>query len=126
MVIRSTTARRCQGALTTDLLVAISILLLTIGPVLVSFLSEQRLARAYYHRAVAMEIVDGELEVLAAGGWRAFTVGSHLYRPRAETVSSLPPGRFLLTLAEDRVRLEWIPEQRRRGGLVVREARLER
>jgi hypothetical protein len=86
-----------------------------------AFLEEQKLARAYYNQAIAMEIVDGEMEVLAAGEWRVFKPGSQDYQVRAEAAKNLPPGRFVLTIQEPRVKLEWRPEQEGKGGAVRRE-----
>jgi len=125
MVIR--TARlgaRQLGFLTTELLVAMALLVSALLPVAYSIASERRLARAYYQRAVAMEIVDGEIEVLAAGEWRAFTPGTHEYHVQAGSMTNLPPGHFLLTVQNDKVRLEWQPAVKMHGGAVVREARV--
>ena len=36
--------------------------------------------------------------------------------------TNLPPGRFLLTIAGNHVRLEWRPAWKHSGGTVVREA----
>ena len=79
------------------------------------------LLRTYYRDAVAMEILDGEAEVLAAGGWRNFTEGRHELKPTANAARNLPAGRFLLTREAQRVRLEWQPE---RGRKMAREIKL--
>jgi len=76
-------------------------------------------------RAVAMEIVDGEMEVLAAGEWRAYPAGSHDYQVRAGALTNLPPGRFLLTIQPPKVRLEWRPQAKDNGGAIMREAVLK-
>ena len=57
-----------------------SILAVAMIPLTYSFVQEQKLCRAYYYRAVVMEILDGELEVLVAGEWRSFKEGSQAYR----------------------------------------------
>lgn len=68
MVILPTIRRTRQGAmLTTEMVVALCILVLTILPMAFAIWHENRLLKAYYYRALAMEIVDGEMEVLAAG-----------------------------------------------------------
>ena len=72
--------RRQRGSLMVELLVALAFLVGVLFPLAYSFVSERRLARAYYQRAVAMEIVDGEMEALLAGQWRAFPPGTHDYR----------------------------------------------
>ena len=107
-----------------ELLVAIALLLGALLPLAYSIATEKRLARAQYQRAVAMEIVDGELEVLLAGGFRGFTNGTQPYLIRAAAASNLGPGQFLLTLQPGKVRLEWRPALKHVGGPVIREAKL--
>jgi hypothetical protein len=123
MVIASQPGRRLRtrGSLSVELTVAVGILVAAVLPLSVSFVREQRMARGLYHRAVALEIVDGEMEALVAGEWRAFTPGRQPYPVRAEAAKNLPPGAFILTLTHDRARLEWVPETRGVGGAVARE-----
>jgi hypothetical protein len=94
-------------------------------PIAYSFDAEKRAARATYDHAIAMEIVDGEMEVLLAGEWHAFPPGTHPYSVKAESLTNLPPGQFTLTLQTNKIRLEWKPSMTRRGGPVVREATLK-
>ena len=110
------------GSLMIELLVAMALLTGALLPVAYSITSEKRYARACYQRAVAMEIVDGEMETLVAGEWRAFNPGQSEYKVNAGSATNLPPGRFLLTVQEKKVRLEWIPTVKQHGGAVVREA----
>lgn len=121
----ATRAGRQRGSLMTDLLFAVSILLIAFFPLALSFLGDQRLARAYYHRALATEIVDGEMEVLAAGEWRSFPRGVQAYEPPGTVRTNLPPGRFELTVGTDTVRLSWTPARHDSGGPVVREVKLK-
>jgi hypothetical protein len=107
-----------------ELAAAIGILTLTTIPLAFAFIHEANLCRAYYYKAVAMQIVDGEMERLFAGEWRAFEPGEHVYEVKAESAKILPPGEFKLTLNDDGARLEW----RRNGRVnstVVREARFK-
>ena len=113
-----------RGALMTELVVAISIVVVALFPLALAFLNEQKLCRAYYYRALALEIVDGEMEVLAAGEWRAFETGVHAYQPLAPAATNLPPGRFELTVSDGAVRLVWQPGRRDTGGRVVREVKV--
>lgn len=113
-----------RGVLMTELVVAISIVVLAIFPLALAFLNEQKLCRAYYYRALALEIVDGEMEVLAAGEWRAFPAGAQTYEPLAAVVTNLPPGRFELTVSAPTVRLAWLPARPDVGGQVVREVKV--
>jgi hypothetical protein len=68
-----------------------------------------------------MEIVDGEMEALAAGGWRSFSNGIVDYSVDARAATNLPPGHFTLTLTSEKVRLEWRPNVKQHGGPVARE-----
>lgn len=107
-----------------ELLVAIAIFLAALLPIAYSFTAERRVARADYDRAVAMEIVDGEMEVLVAGEWRAFPSGAHPYAVNAQARTNMPPGQFTLTIETNKVRLEWQPAVKGHGGPVVREVTL--
>ena len=104
-----------------ELLVAIAILTGALIPLGYSIASENRLARASYQRAVAMEIVDGEMEILAAGEWKAFQPGTQSYPVDAAAAKNLPDGKFLLTVETNKIRLEWRPAESQQGGAVVRE-----
>ena len=122
MVIRtSILSKRTSGALMVELLVAMALLTGALLPLAYSIASERRLARASYQRAVAMELVDGEMEILGAGEWHAFAPGTQRYSVRSAAVTNLPPGEFLLTVKPGKVRLEWQPAVKRHGGAVVRE-----
>jgi hypothetical protein len=116
---------RCQGSLMAEMLVAIFMLMVVMLPVAYSYQAEKNAARATYSHAVAMEIVDGEMEVLLAGEWRSFTPGTHPYPVKVGSMTNLPPGEFILTLETNKVRLEWKPAQAFHGGLVAREAALK-
>ena len=113
--------KKRAGSLVVELLVAMALITGVLLPLAYSFASERRLVRATYQRAVAMEIVDGEIEVLAAGAWRAFAPGIHEYHVDADSATNLPPGRFLLRVEAGMVRLEWQPSVKMHGGPVVRE-----
>lgn len=112
---------RERGFLMVDLIVGMAILTLAIMPLTFSFVREQQLLRAEYFRAVAVEIVDGEMEVLAAGEWRNFPDGTRDYKVHAKAAGSLAPGHFQLTKTGNRLRLEWQPDKRQGIGTVVRE-----
>ncbi len=116
---------RKRGSLMIELLVAMAILVGVLVPLGWSLASERRLARALYQRAVAMEIVDGEMETLLAGGWRAFGAGRHEYPVNALSAKNLPAGKFLLTIDPGVVRLEWQPSVKHHGGAIKREARVK-
>ena len=114
-----------RGSLMVELLVAMALLVGVLFPLAYSFSAERRLARSYYQRAVAMEIVDGEMEVLMAGEWRGFSPGTHDYRVQASAATNLPPGKFMLTVEPGKLRLRWQPALKDRGGPVTREAMIK-
>ena len=113
---------RERGALQADLLVAMAILAVAMLPLSAGFFAEQKVLRSHYWRAVAMEIVDGEMEILVAGEWRARPEGTQPYLVKADAAKNLPPGKFTLTRTGKTLRLEWAPEKGGSGGAVVREA----
>ena len=118
--------RRERGALMTEGVVALAILSAVMLPLSFSFLQESKLLRAYYHRAVALEIIDGEMEVIVAGEWRAFHQGRQNYSVRAQAATNLPPGAFTLTLTDGLARLEWAPAKHSSGGVVMREVKVQK
>ena len=117
--------QRCGGFTLVEIMVAIGIVVLVMLPMALSVAREQSLFRAYYYQAVALEIVDGEMEILAAGEWQQVPEGIQTWAVKAEAAHSLPTGRFLLTRRETNLRLEWVPDKKGRGGKVVREIKVQ-
>ena len=113
-----------RAALTTELLVAMAILVIALFPLAYSFGHEQKFLRACYNRSVAMEIVDGEMEVLLAGEWRMFKQGTQEYTPHSSAIANLPKRTLQLNIASKHLKLEWLPPGRDQGGHIVREADL--
>jgi len=111
--------------LMTDLIIGMAILTLAIMPLTYSFIHDRQLLRAEYFRAVAVEIVDGEMEVLAAGAGQNFPDGQQAYTVHANAAAHLPPGHFELTKAGKHLRLEWQSDKRQGIGPVVREITLK-
>ena len=114
-------AGRERGMLMADLFVAMGILAVAIMPLAFSYVRETRLLRAEYFRGAAMEIVDGEMEVLMAGEGRNLPEGSQPYAVHAGAAANLPPGRFQLIKTGNHLRLEWASDERQGIGAVVRE-----
>ena len=121
---RSRAVRRTRQAagLMTELMIGIAILGIAVFPLAYSFAKEHQYLRSCYQRAVAMEIVDGEMELLLAGEWHAFTNGVHTLTSSAQSATNLPPGRLQLTVSGRNLRLEWLPTGKDQGGKVIREA----
>jgi hypothetical protein len=114
-------SKRREGALLIELLVAMALLTAALLPIAYSFASERRYARSAYQRAVAIELVDGEMETLLAGEWRSYGQGSFDYKPRGRAAGNLAPGRFVFNHSGQKLRLMWKPEFKDHGGPVVRE-----
>jgi len=114
--------RNRQGSIMVELVIAIGILTAVLLPLTYSYMDEQHQCHLTYIRAIAMELVDGEMEVLATGEWHTFGEGTHDYAVHAGAVRNLPPGKFTLTVRGRQLRLEWRPENPRHGIPVVREA----
>ena len=114
--------KRNAGLLTVEMIVGMAILVLAFFPLALCINKEQKFLRGCYTRAVAAEIVDGEMEVLLAGEWKSFREGAQNYSPQAFAKTNLPAGKFQLTISNKRLRLEWLPEKKDHGGKVVREA----
>lgn len=115
------TLNRQHGFLEVDLCVGLAILALAILPLGFSFARERQVLRADYCRGVATEIVDGEMEILAAGDWKHFPDGSQVYTVPARAAANLPAGHFQLTKNGNHLRLEWSSDEREGIGTVVRE-----
>ena len=111
-----------SGSLATELMVAMAILVIAMMPLAYSFEQEQILVRNSYRRAVAMEIIDGEMEILLAGEWHSFSAGTQSYPLHAVSAANLPAGRTTLTIVGQHLRLDWQPDKKASGGEVVREA----
>jgi hypothetical protein len=110
-----------RGFLEVDLAIGLLILALAIVPLGFSFAREREVLRAEYFRAAAVEIVDGEAEILAAGDWKNFQDGVQNYTVHSRAADNLPPGHFQLTKIGSRLRLEWTPDKHKGIGAVARE-----
>ena len=107
VTMRQSRQRERGAALLVELIVAMVILTTALMPIALSIMKDQRASRNYYFKAIAMEIVDGEMEVLRSGYWKEFQQGAQPYPTTAEAAQNLPEGDFILTLKGKLIRLEW-------------------
>jgi len=114
--------RRTRGFLEVDLMVALAILTLAVLPLGYSFARERQVLKIEYFRGVANEIVDGEMEILAAGAGKNLPAGPQTYHVQSRAAEKLPPGHFQLTRIGNHLRLEWLPDGKSGIGAIVREA----
>ncbi len=110
-----------RGVLEIDLAMAMLVLTVAIMPLAFSFAKEREVLHMEYCRAVANEIVDGEMEILVAGDWKNFPDGSNIYTVHSRAAANLPAGHFELTKTKNHLRLEWLPDRRQGIGTVIRE-----
>jgi len=130
VICRSITAARAartgvRAMLITEAVVAMGILVMAVIPLGYLFLKDSRLFRISYQRAVAVEMVDGQMEILAAGEWQSFPEGTNSYSAHPGPAAHLPAGRLVLVRSGKHLQLKWTPEKRGTGiGSVVREVTL--
>lgn len=115
---------RHQAALAMELMVSVGILTAALLPIAYGFVNDQRLMRHAYFRATALELVDGEAELLAAGALKSFPEGVSTYPIEVAAATNLPPGRFVLHRMGSAGVLEWQPNRAVFGGPVRREFHL--
>ena len=110
MIARKPNRRRQQGYITvllTEMTVAVGLTAVVLIPLTVGFFKEAKQMRNLYRESVAMEIVDGEMEILAAAGVEGISAGNQPYAINAAAATNLPPGKFTLTREGKTLRLEW-------------------
>lgn len=114
-----------KGFLQIDLIVALAILTIAIVPLGFSFARERQVLKTEYYRSVINELVDGEIEILAAGAAKNFPDGVQILSVSSRATGKLPPGHFQLTKTGNHLRLDWTPAEKRGVSAIVREATLK-
>jgi hypothetical protein len=122
---RTTRVARCRAFLQLDVAVAITVLALVFIPLSISSSGDLDLARRHYFEAVALQLIDGEMDVLLAGEHRKYTTGEHRITPVGEAVQNLPEGEFVLTVHDQKLTLAWVPTKRAKWGRVERVVELK-
>ena len=74
---------------------------------------------------MALQLIDGEMDVLLAGERRKYTTGEHRITPVGEAVQNLPEGEFVLTVHDQKLTLAWVPTKRAKWGRVERVVELK-
>ena len=117
-------ARR-RAFLQLDVAIALTVLALVFIPLSVSSSGGLDLARRHYFEAVALQLIDGEMDVLLAGERRKYTLGEYGITPVSEAVQNLPEGKFVLTVKQKQLTLTWVPTKRAKWGRVERVVQLK-
>ncbi len=116
---RTTRVAKCRAFLQLDVAVAITVLALVFIPLSISSSGDLDLA------PVALQLIDGEMDVLLAGERRKYTTGEHRITPVGEAVQNLPEGEFVLTVQEQKLTLAWMPNKRAKWGRIERVVELK-
>jgi hypothetical protein len=119
------TASKQHAFLQIDLAVGLAILALAVVPLGYSFARERHALRNEYNRSVLVELVDGEMEILAAGAAKDLPDGTQNYPVSARALEKMPLGHFQLAKAGNRLRLEWEPDEKCGVSAIAREATLK-
>ena len=122
---RTTRVARCRAFLQLDVAVAITVLALVFIPLSISSSGDLDLARRHYFEAVALQLIDGEMDVLLAGERRKYILGEHRITPVGEAVQNLPEGEFVLTVHDQKLTLAWVPKKLAKWGRVERVVQLK-
>jgi hypothetical protein len=117
--------RRQRGILQLDLIAGLAILTLAVVPLGYSFARERQMLKIEYHRSVINELVDGEIEILAAGAAKNLPDGPQNLAVQSLAATKLPAGHFQLTKTGNHLRLEWLPDEKCGVSAVFRETTLK-
>lgn len=114
-----------RGFLQMDLVMGMAILVIAVIPLGYASMQERRALRNEYSRAVIVEALDGEMEILAAGAGKNLPDGAQNFPVTARALDRVPPGHFQLTKSDRNLRLEWSADEPCGLGTVVRETTLK-
>jgi hypothetical protein len=118
-------AARCRGFLQFDLVMGLAILTIAVMPLGFSFMRERQALRTEYRRCVINELVDGEMEILAAGAARNLPDGPQTLPVRSQAMGRLPAGHFQLTKSGNHLQLAWMPDEKCGLSAITRETTLK-
>ncbi|MBW8864242.1 MAG: hypothetical protein JF609_04835 [Verrucomicrobia bacterium] len=114
-----------HGLLQLDLVMGLAILSIAIIPLGYSFARERQALHIQYNRGVISELVDGEMEILAAGAARNLPDGAQSFNVSSRAADKLPAGHFQLTKTGNHLRLEWAPDEKCGISAIARETTLK-
>ena len=125
VITKSSSKSKQRGTLMAEMIVAMGVLVIAMLPLAFSANSDARQLRTTYQKAIAREILDGEIELLAAGEWQKVPEGTHDYVVHANAATNLPPGDFRSSRTANVLRLEWRPTKNMGIGTLAREVKLK-
>jgi hypothetical protein len=114
-----------HGFLQIDLAIGLLILTIAVVPLGFSFAREQQVLRIEYYYGVINEIVDGEMEILAAGAAKNIPDGVQILPVSSPAAGKLPAGHFQLTKSGNHLQVGWLPDKKSGLGAIIRETTLK-
>jgi len=117
--------RHQRGILQLDLIAALAILTIAIMPLGFSFMRERQALRIEYFRGVLTELVDGEMEILAAGAAKSLPDGPQNLTVQSAALAKLPAGHFQLTKSGRHLQVTWSPDDKCGISTITRETTLK-
>ena len=90
-------ARRTAAHIQADLVTALGLIALTVLPLGYGYLHHRQVVRNATTRAVVLELVDSEMEILAAGEHRAFQPGGAFSTASSAAPPHSPPMEVEIT-----------------------------
>jgi hypothetical protein len=125
VITRPSAIAKQRGTLMAEMITAMGVLVIAMLPLAFSATSDARQLRTTYQKAIAREILDGEMEILAAGEWQQIPEGVRDYAVHANAATNLPAGNFRISRTANILRLEWRPEKKVGIGTLAREVKLK-
>jgi hypothetical protein len=114
-----------RGFLEVDMMVGLAILALALVPLGYSFARERKVLRIEYYQSVINELVDGEMEILAAGAAKNLPDGVQPLEVSSRAAAKLPASHYELTKSGVHLRLAWLPDEKCGISAVIRKSTIQ-
>jgi hypothetical protein len=80
--------------------------------------------RNSYINSILIEIIDGEIHIIKAGGWRNIKEGFQPYKVESNSYSNLPPGHFITEKKTNTIQLRWVNESKKERFNIFRNLKI--
>jgi hypothetical protein len=117
---RQESGRRTAGAIHLETILALALTAAVLLPISGIVVTQRRMASDLARHLMMIELVDGEMELIASGDWVRFSEGTHSI-PLPSPEGFVPPvGELTLERHGREFRLTWRPTNRWIGGGIER------
>lgn len=113
-------SRRTAGAIHLEAILALALTAAVLLPLSGVVVSQRRIASDLARHLAMIELVDGEMELIASGDWVRFSEGTHSIPLPAPDGFVPPVGELTLVRQGREFRLAWQPTHRWIGGGIER------